>query len=460
MISEDMTPRFKINGRILLRNTFLNFIGQVVPIAIGVITIPFIVKGLGIDRFGVLSLAWVVLGYFFIFDLGLGRATTKYVAEALGKGEEGYVPTLVWTTVTIQLILGLGGAIILVIIIPLLVERVLNIPLGLIQEAKITFYLLALSIPIVLVSSSFSGVLEARQRFDLINSIKVPSHAGTFLMPLLGLMLGFKLPGVIVLILCVRFATLIAFLAIDIRIFPNIKTFTIQPSLFMYLFKFGGWVTVSNIVSPILLYLDRFLIGSTLTMTAVGFYTAPFEAVTRLSIIAGSLAISLFPAFSALESIGDRQRLGFYFANSVKYVLLVLTPVIFVVIIFAKEILKLWLGVEFAEESVTVLRILSIGVLINSIAFIPFSLLQGKGRPDIPAKFHLLELPIHLAIASILINNWGINGAALAWTIRVAFDGFLLFVATFKMHHLSPYLFVANNMALKDLKIKIKTGSK
>jgi hypothetical protein len=35
-----------------------------------------------------LSLAWVVLGYFAIVDLELGRATTKFVAEALGKSEE------------------------------------------------------------------------------------------------------------------------------------------------------------------------------------------------------------------------------------------------------------------------------------------------------------------------------------------------------------------------------------
>jgi O-antigen/teichoic acid export membrane protein len=99
--------RLEISGRLLARNTLINFVGQVIPLAIGVIAIPIIVRGLGTDRFGLLSLAWVVLGYFTIFDLGLGRATTKYVAEALGKGEEEKVPNLVWTTVAIQLILGL-----------------------------------------------------------------------------------------------------------------------------------------------------------------------------------------------------------------------------------------------------------------------------------------------------------------------------------------------------------------
>jgi O-antigen/teichoic acid export membrane protein len=442
--------RLEISGKLLARNTLINFVGQVIPLAIGVIAIPFIVRGLGTDRFGLLSLAWVVLGYFAIFDLGLGRATTKYVAEALGKGEWDQVPGLVWATVTIQLILGLLGAIILVSITPLLVGRALNIPQGLIGEARITFYLLALSIPVTLVSSSFSGVLEARQRFDLVNSIRIPSSACTFLMPLVGLMLGLKLPGIVVLILGVRFSTLIAFLAINIRIFPNIKKFAIQRFLFLRLFKFGGWVTVSNIVSPVLTYLDRFLIGAILSITAVAFYTAPYEVVTRLWIIPYSLTITLFPAFSALERDKDRERIGIFFFTSVRYVFITLGPTVLFLIIFGKKILQIWLGADFALQSTIALQILAIGVLINSLAHVPYSLLQGIGRPDISAKFHLLELPFHFLIAWILINLWGITGAALAWAIRVTLDAFLLFAATFKVLRLSPRLLISNGLLLKD----------
>ena len=65
------------------------------PLLVAVIALPFIVRGLGTDRFGLLSLAWVILGYFTIFDLGLGRATTKYVAEALGKDEGDQIPEIV-----------------------------------------------------------------------------------------------------------------------------------------------------------------------------------------------------------------------------------------------------------------------------------------------------------------------------------------------------------------------------
>jgi O-antigen/teichoic acid export membrane protein len=453
-----MNKPLKIQGSLLARNTLLNLIGQGLPLVVAVVTIPFIIQGLGIDRFGLLSLAWVVLGYFAIFDLGLGRATTKFVAEALGKGEEDQVPRLVWTAVTIQAFFGLLGAIVLASITPLLVERILNIPPELIKEAKDTFYLLSLSIPVVLVSSSFRGVLEAAQRFDLVNIVRVPSSTLTFLLPLVGLFLGFNLPGIVALILVVRLVELAVFVVMSIQIAPRLKRYSGSYALFPHLFSFGGWVTVTSIVGPILVYLDHFLIGSLLSIAMVAFYAAPYNIVTRLWIITGSLSMTLFPAFSALEGIKDRQRLGFLFARAVKYILMVLGPLVLIIILFAQDILQLWLGADFAVQSTVVLQVLALGVLINSLAHIPFALLQGVGRPDLPAKFHLLQLPIYVVIVWFLVNQWGIAGAAGAWTFRVALDAVLLFVATFRVYQLSPRLLVANGTTLAGFALLILAG--
>jgi len=440
-----MIKPIEISGRLLARNTIINLIGQGVPLLVGVVTIPFIVRGLGTERFGLLSLAWVILGYFAIFDLGLGRATTKYVAEALGKGEEDQIPRLVWTAVTVQAVLGIIGALVLFGITPLLVERILNVPEALVGEAKAVFYLLALSIPVVLVSASFSGVLEANQRFDLVNAVRIPSSALTYLLTLGGIVLGLRLPGIVALILVLRTVALSALVILDLRLFPRLRALSASFTLFPRLFSYGGWITVSSIVGPILVYLDRFLIASLLSMAAVAYYTAPYEAVTRLWIIPVSLTMSLFPAFSVLGGVGDQQRLGTLFMRSVKYVLLTLGPVVLMVVLFAKEILQIWLGSEFAAQSTLAMQILALGVLVNSLAHTPYALLQGVGRPDLTAKFHLLELPLYIGIAWLLVSRWGIAGAAAAWTLRVALDAVLLFIAAFKICQLSPRLLATTN---------------
>jgi len=295
------------SGRLLARNAILNFIGQAIPLVVGVITIPFIVRGLGTERFGLLSLAWVVLGYFSVFDLGLGRATTKFVAEALGKGEADQVPRLVWTAVTVQAVLGIVGALVLTGITPLLVERILKVPSDLFGEAKTTLRLLALSIPVVLISGSFRGVLEASQRFDLVNAVNIPTSVLTFILPLVGLLFGMNLPGIVTLILLARVWASSSFLVLNLRLMPKLKRYSSSLSLFPRLLSFGGWIAVSSIVAPFLENLDRFIIGFLLSMTAVAHYSAPQEVVMRLRVIVTSLTMTLFPAFSVLEVIRDKK---------------------------------------------------------------------------------------------------------------------------------------------------------
>lgn len=452
------TEPIEIKGSLLARNALLNLIGQVIPLIIGIIAIPFVIRGLGTDRFGLLSIAWVVLGYFTVFDLGLGRATTKFVSEALGKGDQEQVPRIVWTAVTVEALLGIAGAIVLALITPVLVGRVLNIPLALIAEAKITFYLLALSIPVVLISSSLLGVLAAAQRFDLVNAVKIPTSCATFLLPIVGLALGFNLPGIVVLIILARIGGLAAYIALNFREIPELKSYSGTLAIFPKLFFFGGWIMVTSVVSPILVYFERFLIGSLLTVAALAFYSAPYEMVTRLKIIPASLTMTLFPAFSTLEGDQNKQKLATVFARSVKYILLTLAPLVLAICLFAEDILRIWLGTEFAKESTNVLQLLSIGVLINALAHTPLSLLQGVGRPDLPAKFHLLEMPIYIAMAWILVIKLGIVGAAIAWAIRVALDTLLLFVFTFKTCKLPANLFQKNGLITLGTALCVLTG--
>ena len=88
-----------IERNTMARNTVLNLVGQILPLVVGVLSVPYIIIKLGPDRFGLLSLAWIVIGSLSSFDLGMGRATTKYVAEALGRGDLASVPRLVWAIV-------------------------------------------------------------------------------------------------------------------------------------------------------------------------------------------------------------------------------------------------------------------------------------------------------------------------------------------------------------------------
>lgn len=436
----------------------LNLLGQVAPLAIGAAALPAVVRGLGVEQFGLLSLSWTILGYFAVLDLGLGPATTKYVAEALGQGDLEQAGMTVTAGLFAQALLGLAGGIAMLLATPLLGEQILSVPPGLVGEATLTFRVLAISMPLVLLSSSLIAVLQAAQRFDLINAIRVPSSASTYLLPLVGVFLGLRVSGIVALIVGLRLFTVLVLLLLTRRLFPTVFSHPAPATAFRRLFQYGGWMSLSSAANSIMIYLDRFMIGALLSTTAVGYYTVPSEIVNRLSIIPMSLAMTLFPAFSVLDGTSDRQRLAALFARSVNYLLLGLTPVVLGLALFGEDALRIWLGQTYADQGGVVLRILSIGALASLLAYVPVDFLKGIGRPDLPAKIQLLELPVSIVVTLAMTILWGLPGAAAAWSLRVLLNAVFLFAAAMLAGRVSPRVFLANGILVTALALILLTG--
>lgn len=415
------------SGRLLARNTVLNFLGLALPLLVALFTIPLLINGLGTARFGVLALAWMVVGYFSLFDLGLGRALTKLVAEKVGTGREREVYPLVWTALSLMLLLGLVGTAVASLLSPLLVRDVLKIPEALQSETLRAFYLLALSIPIVISTAGLRAILEATQRFGLASTVRSLMGAFTFLGPLLVLPFSNSLFPVVLVLVAGRLLAWLAHLMLCFRVMPALRRqVSFEHTAVRPLLRFGSWMTVTNVVGPLMIYLDRFLIGALVSVAAVAYYATPFEMVTKLWLLPSALIGVLFPAFSA-SFARDRDRTALLFGRGVKYLFLALFPIVLLIVTLSKEGIDLWLGSEFAQNSTRVLQLLAVGVLVNSLAQIPFALVQGAGRPDLTAKFHLAELPFYLLALWWLLGTFGIEGVAVAWLMRVAVDALLLF---------------------------------
>ena len=423
-------------GQVLARNTALNLIGYALPLIVAVAALPLVLEGLGEARFGILALAWALLGY--VAEIGFGRATTHFVADAIARGEERRLPGIVGGTVLIQAGFGVAAGLALLFATPLLVERALNMPAELIAEARLGFFLMAAITPLVLVSSAFRGVLEAAQRFDLVNAVKVPLGIANFLLPLVAIWLGWRLPGVIALLLAARALSVVAHYVLARRIFPVLRqSVPLRLVPWRELVSFGGWTSVSAIVSPVLVYLDRFMLGVLLAMTAVAYYTVPFEVLGRvLPVLPSALVATLFPAFSAEHGRAD-GRADVLAARAVKYILIAVGATSIFLLATAEDLLTIWIDAAFAAEAALAMKILAVGFLINALAYVPLSLLQSIGRPDLPAKFHLIELPIQFVLVWFFVSNWGVPGAALAWTARVTIDTTLLYAACARLTGLS-----------------------
>jgi len=409
-----------IHGGLLARNTMLSFAGQVVPAILTLLTIPYVIRGQGEERFGVLALAWALLGYFTVFDL-IGRATIKFVGEFLGRSETARIPRLIWTSLGLQTLLGIIGAGILAALTTLVVTRELRISFALTHESQLTFRILALALPVVIGSRNLRGVLEATQRFDLVAMVQIPTGSAVSLMPALGTWLGLRLPGIMTFILGCWLVNAIAYVAVCFRVYPEMRHPGIDRHALRPLLSYGGWVTTCNLLLAVIGSLDRFLIGMLISVQALAYYAAPAEMVFRLMIIPSVLGVTLFPAFCTLW-VADPAHLERLYARSFKYVVLVMFPVVVISTVFANNILSFWLGKEFARASTGTFQLLLVGLLLTALGHMPANLLDGIGRPDLRAKTFLVCIVVYVPLLWLLTAKIGLAGAALAWMLKAALE--------------------------------------
>jgi O-antigen/teichoic acid export membrane protein len=412
----------------LFVNLLWSFLGAGLPLLVAIVTIPRLLHAMGMTRFGVLSLAWVVVGYFSLFDLGLGRAMTQLVARKIGKGEESDIPSIVWVGMILMTLLGVVGAVAVWLVSPWLVGSKLGISDDLRQETLTAFYLLAASIPVVIGTTGLRGVLEARQRFDVVNFVKITLWVLTYAAPLAVLPWSNALPALVASLVLARIVAFAAYLIACLRLYPELRTRPNFDARYVRdMLSFGGWMTVSNIVGPLLLYFGRLLLAVLVSVEAVAYFSTPNDVVTNLLIIPAALLNVFFPVFAQQWAAGSEAVRKTYH-QALGYNLVLILPLTLLTVAFARPALAWWISPDFAGHSFQVAQLIAVGVLINSFAHFSQALIQAFGRPDLTAKLHVFELITYVPYLWWLIENYGITGAAVAWVVRATISTVLLWI--------------------------------
>ena len=415
-------------ARVLARSATVNLAGQLIPAAAALAALPLLARSYPADVLGLLTMAWAVLGYFSLLDLGLGRALTTRVAFRLGAGDPAAVPPLVRTTSVLLAALGAAGGALVFFGAGWVVTRVLNVPPALAPDARRAAEWLAVGLPFMTLASGLRGLLEARQRFDLVNLVRVPASALMYLGPAAVLPFSQGLVPAVAVLVVIRALACIGYGWCAMRIEPALLRVTAGPvSAWQEVAGTGGWFTVANLASTSTGILDRVVIGAMLPVAAVAYYATPLEAVTKALVIPAAFTAVMFPAFSA-EQRRDSPRLDDYRRRSIRYTFLLLFPTMLAIDALAPEILSFWLGAGFVAGGTAAMRWIALGVLVNGLAMTPSVFLQGRGRAASVAVLQLAEVPLFVGGLVLATARAGVAGAAAAWCARAAADYWCLSV--------------------------------
>jgi O-antigen/teichoic acid export membrane protein len=418
----------------LRRNTVWNLAGMGLPLLLGVIAIPYLYRQIGTEKLGILTLVWALIGYFSLFDFGLGRALTHQVSVSRAREQEELIPTLVKSGVLFTGGTGLVGGILLALLAYPLSFEWLKVSDPLRQSAAQALLIASVGIPMTTVTTGLRGVLEAYEEFQNVNLLRMLLGIFNFSLPVLSVMLmGPSLIWMIGSLVVARLFFLIAHLLLVnrkmLRGWAAVKFSRMQ---LRKLFSFGAWMTVSNVIGPLMVTADRFIISAMLGANVVAFYSIPAEMLTRVLILPAALTSALFPRLIAVMT-GNPPEARRVYKRCLTVVTVTLLPVCLTIAIGSKYGLTLWLGKEFADQSWALVVIMAAGIFFNGIAQVPFAAVQAAGNARATGLLHTFELLLYLPLLLMLLKTNGLVGAAIAWTIRVGFDLVALLILQKKM---------------------------
>jgi O-antigen/teichoic acid export membrane protein len=412
------------------RNSVLYFSSLAVPALAAVLLVPVTVRALGPARFGLLALAWAVAEGSGMFDFGLGRATVRFVADGAARGAER-IKQIVLASVFSQTAAGILAGLLLFLFAPVLVRSVFKISPESIPEAIAMFRVLSLHLPVILCIASLRAALEGAQRFDLSTALRIPGSLASVVVPAIAASSGASLPTIMWLLFAVRLS-LAVFNAEAVRRTLLQGTWALPAgfSTLREMLGYSGWVAISAALGPALGSIDRFVVGSVVGATGLGYYTGAAEAANRFLLIPSTVFSAVLPALAHSEARGARERSLAATRAAARQLATLLLPLCLALFTFAPQVLLVWLGPAFAQQAGTALRILAVGVFLGGLAHLPLAVLYAVGRPDLPAKFHIVEVIVHVPLTFLLVKSWGITGAALAWTLRCGADWLYYEIAT------------------------------
>lgn len=413
----------------IFKNTIANMAGAIIPLVFSILTVPLYLKFIGEERYGVLAVIWVLLGYFGVFDLGLGKATTQRMAKIDSTSERS---ELLLTVLVLTIVLGFLGGLVLLFSSDWMLTHLLSLGGENKREALASTIWLPVGLILLLLNSAMKGALQARERFVAINSASVLGDSLAQILPLLVAWLGYvTIDMLLPAVLCARLLTTVLLFIQCYKYVPLGQGARINLTHVRPLLTYGGWACTVTMIVPLMVVLERLVIAAIAGPKGVAYFTIPFNLVTKLSILPNSYGGVLFPKLAALPS-GESKALA---DQAARNTVALMTPLVILTLGLLHPFLILWLGSDMAERCSGVGELLLFGVWISALVVPHSFLLYAEGL--LKRKILIvsaLELPVYFIMLWFGVKYFGVLGAAGAWSLRVLIDAifFLLLARAFR----------------------------
>lgn len=400
--------------------------GQVLPSLASLVSTPFVIRYLGSEGYGVLILVGLIPAYFTFADIGMGVVSTRFGSEAHAQGDDRREGEVVRTAAIVAMACTLLFAFPMFVFSDVIIERWFNVPESYRSVASIALKISSISFVFAILSSVINTPMLTRLRMNL-NTV---ASAGPRVLMSVATPIVLYLGGGFLGAVWVAFGgALLIFTVtglISSRLLPELYRPSLNRELTRPMLKMGFGLLLAAIAAILLVNLEKFFLARYVSMQSLAHYSVAFTFANVATLFSVSMIQSLLPAFTRLLVGEERSRFNALFVRSFRLNVMWLIPALMVMFVASKPFFTIWAGEEFGAASTPPFYILLIGLFVHILAIIPHSTISASGRTDLFAKLYWVELVFYAVTAFLLVRQFGVNGAAAAWSLRVGIDAFLI----------------------------------
>jgi O-antigen/teichoic acid export membrane protein len=408
----------------MIRQSALNLAGGLLPAFVALACTPLTLLSHGSVFFGIYSLQTALVVVVGLMDLGISRGITLATFDAqLNPDADPARPFKAGLQLSVAVALAVSmitllGAAVFFEIRPASADVMLSTSLHIASGA-----LTILTLP-------FRALFEIQGRFGRLNAIRSLLACSVPIAPLLPSALdGLLLTNAAAIVLLLRVLGLAAYALSSgigrarLRAIPSVDRAWRRE--FMHR---CGWAGLTNLVSLVLTYADRFLLGSIGAVTEVSHFVVAQEAATKIWMVTGAVQSATTPRVAmelhAARDADDAQPRPALRRTKLILSLTVVLPSL-VLVLYNERVFRLWLRSGFTPAISQAASILIAGIAVNSMSQLNFTLLQlNKGEAQ-GARLQFVNLGLAALFMAVLVPPLGALGAAIAFSLRLAIDAFI-----------------------------------
>jgi O-antigen/teichoic acid export membrane protein len=405
----------------VLTGTVMRYALLFIQVGVGVVLMPFTMRHLGTEEYGLWMVVASCTAYFQLLDLGYGSALVRHVADADARGDIGGVNRIVSTFFVVYAALGAVAAAGIVALALWVVPDFPNLSPAQVQTAQLVLAMLGARIVVGLPMTIFGAITTARQRFALNNRVAIVVVLVNAAVTYLVLASGHGLLALVASTTTVGLASYGAYIWTAKRAMPElrVRVSSFRPAIVRDVTSFSVYVFIISVAAQIGFNLDNLVIGAALGTSAVAIYTVAFRLADYQRQLCNQLNSLLFPVVVRLEAEQRSADIREMLIETTRIALSLVMAVTICMIGFGQPLIDRWMGPGF-DRAVAPLYVLALtGIVLVGQGPLG-NVLLATGRHRLVAGVSLGEALANLGLSLVLVQSLGILGVAIGTAIPVA----------------------------------------